>query len=248
MTLAELQAFFARAATSGAGPIEALDDVFVSRGTLDATARLAIYNRAYFYRLLDALGTVFEHTQRALGPSEFERHGLAYLAGHPSMHPSVERVGQHFAEHLRSAEPLLADLAALEWARLRALLAENPTRIASARDALHPEFPSARLRFVPSFELLELDSRALKLFAGLEPDLGSTCTVAVSRRDHIVLHESLSPLESHALREALADAPMSMICALFDAGDVEAGAAHAASTIAGWFARGWVEKLEFTGP
>ncbi|MEI9949260.1 MAG: DNA-binding domain-containing protein [Pseudomonadota bacterium] len=96
MNLAELQHYFARAATSGSGPLPELDRVFLGSERLSAKDRLAIYNRGYFYRLLDALASVFSQTKRLLGDPQFERLALAYLARHPSEHPAVERVGRSF--------------------------------------------------------------------------------------------------------------------------------------------------------
>src|SRR5450755_1874238 len=93
VTLAELQRYFAAVATSTSGPPSDIDDVFQSSARLSASARLAIYNRGYHHRLLDALASVFTRTKRALGDAEFERLGLSYLAQHPSEHPAVERVG-----------------------------------------------------------------------------------------------------------------------------------------------------------
>lgn len=249
MKLAELQAYFARAVTTGSGPIAGLDDVFVSRGALSASERLAIYNRGYFYRLLDALGSVFEHTRRALGETEFERLGLAYLSLHPSEHPAVERVGRAFPEFLRTTEPLLADLAALEWARLCALVAPNSARVASAREAAHPDFAQGMLQFSPSLQVLELDPGALRLFAGEPAAPGSgRCGVAVWRPDHIVRHEPLTTVELEALRAARDGAPMNEVCARFDRGSPSNDASIAAGVIGRWFSRAWVESLTFPGP
>jgi hypothetical protein len=230
VTLSELERYFAAAATSGTGPVAGLDQVFVSRGALSASERLAIYNRGYYYRLLDALASVFGETQRMLGAEQFERVGLAYLAHYPSEHPAVERVGRHFPGFLRErfpAQSAVVQSANLEWARLCALVAPNPTSIASAHELQPTEFPRSRLRFVPALQCLE--------------------AVAVWRAAHHVAHRALEPLEFQSLSAAMGGASMSQVCALFDTGQAEADAQRAFAVISGWFARQWVERVDVDG-
>lgn len=253
MNLAELEQYFARAATSGSGPLPELDRVFLGSERLSATDRLAIYNRGYFYRLLDALASVFSQTQRLLGDSDFERLGLGYVARHPSDHPAVERIGRSFPEYLRGAgtPPWVVDLASLEWARLCALVAANPRSLATV-DGIDPSsFPHARLHFVPSLHWLELDPRALPAFndAASVTDLrgtlppGPPCGVAVWRTQHTVLHESLGAAEWKALLGAAAGARVWQICTLFDHGSEAEAVDGAFQTLSRWFARGWLEVL-----
>lgn len=258
MRLAELQRFFAEAATSGAGPRADLERVFVSDAQLSASERLAIYNRGYYYRLLDALGAVFEQTQRAMGRVEFERIALSYVARHPSEHPAVERIGRCFPQYLRelsSVTGTLADLAALEWARLTALLAPSPDQVLSISQIEPREFPRSRLRFVATLQQLELDARALTVFSGGDLDRSCAgaaverCTVAVWRPQHHVLHERLETLEAKALRLATEGASLSRICACFDSGAEaeDEDAQRAFQVFARWFARRWLESVDLLG-
>jgi len=250
MTLAELQQYFARAATSGSGPLADLDRVFLGTSRLPASDRMAIYNRGYYLRLLDALGSVFCQTQRALGGPDFERLGLAYLAQHPSEHPAVERVGRSFSEFLRSAAaPPVVDLAALEWARLSALVAANPKSVATIETIDPQRFPEAQLRFVPSLQCLELDPQALALFAEGSPsivDVGRPrCGVAVWRARHAVEHRSLEAEEWQALNLAIAGNKLSEVCSAFDSGSGDADVRRAFQVLSGWFARNWLELVVY---
>ena len=258
MKLAELQAYFAQAATSSNGPIAGLDRVFSGNARLPAEDRLAIYNRGYFYRLLDALASVFRQTKRVLGDSDFERLGLAYLAQHPSEHPAVERIGRSFSQYLGTvATPAITvDLAALEWARLCALVAPNPGRLATVQAIEPSQFPQARLRFVPSLQRLELDPRALVAYAGEDPMLEKSsaaasgiprCTVAVWRSYHAVVHEPVSPLESRAWAIAASGATLSRVCAIFDDGSEAEDVRRALEVLSSWFARKWLEIVDSTG-
>jgi len=256
MNLAELQQYFARAATSGIGPLPDLARVFLGTPRLSAADRLGIYNRGYYLRLLEALSSVFSQTQRVLGDAEFERLGLAYVAQHPSEHPAIERVGRSFSEYLRSvaAPPVVVDLAALEWARLCALVAANPENIAQV-DSIEPQrFPEARLRFVRSLQCLELDPWALTLLADADRsniDLGESrsalphCGVAVWRARHAVEHLSLGAEEWHALRLAIARNELSRVCTAFDTGSADTDVRRAFQVLSGWFARNWLESIDY---
>jgi hypothetical protein len=256
VNLAELERYFASAATSGSGPLPELDRIFVGSEQLPARDRLAIYNRGYFYRLLDALASVFGQTKRLLGDSEFERLGLAYLTQHPSEHPAVERVGRAFSAYLRGAcaPAVVVDLASLEWARLCALVAANPRSVATV-DEIEPDlFPQARLRFVPSVHWLELDARALSAFAG--EDLASVARfaaeppgpahgVAVWRNQHAVQHQALDAPEWAAFVCAAGGATLSRVCSVFDSGSPTEDVHRAFQVLSSWFARQWLEKVEY---
>ncbi len=259
MTLADLQRYFATAATSTSGPPADVDAIFVSAGRLSASERLGIYNRGYHYRLLDALASGFTHTKRALGDADFERIGLAYLVSHPSEHPAVERVGRLFPEYLRTQGAVpseLADLATLEWARLCALVAANPSALESVHSVDPERFPYSRLRFVSSLSIHSVDGRALALFSQqatpaqqLSTPSSSTAdsavrAVAVWRKQYRVQHAVLGELEAEAWRLATSGASVSHFCELFDSGAPTADAQHAFRVVATWFEHEWIEAID----
>lgn len=257
MNLAELQRYFAQAVTSSDGPLPELDDVFLGSAHLGASERLAIYNRSYFYRLLDALSAVFSRTKAVLGERDFERLGLAYVAQNPSEHPAVERFGRAFPQYLRLAAvpPLVADLALLEWARLCALIAPNPHGVASVNGIDSSRFPRARLRFVPSLQWLELAPGALRAFVAddaspTEPAArdSTRCGVAVWRNGHAVQHQALDAEEWQALLSATGGAPLSRVCAVFDTGSAEVDVQRAFQALSRWYARQWLESVAYDDP
>jgi hypothetical protein len=251
VNLAELQRYFARAATSGSGPLPDLERVFLDSERLSASERLAIYNRSYFYRLLDALAVVFAQTKRLLGESEFERLGLNYIEQNPSLHPAVERFGRAFPEYLRLlAEPLIVDVASLEWTRLCALVAPDPQQIASTRTIEANRFPRARLRFVPSLQWLELAPNALQAFGGgvtasTEFATDSRRGVAVWRNGHSVQQHFLDDTEWLALQSAASGTTLDRVCALFDTGSAEGDVQDAFRVLSCWFARQWLESVTY---
>jgi len=254
--LAELERYFASAATSGSGPLPELDRVFLGSEQLSARERLAIYNRGYFYRLLEALAAVFSQTKRLLGDPDFERLGLAYLAQHPSEHPAVERVGRSFCEFLRrgAADATVVGLASLEWARLCALVAPNPSSVARVSTIDPSGFPRARLGFVPSLHWLRIDPRALAAFtgealllaepSGIDPPR-PLCAVAVWRSQHAVLHRVLDEREWAALVSAAGGATLSRVCAAFDSGSESEDVHRAYQVLSTWFARQWLEQVQY---
>jgi hypothetical protein len=251
--LAELERFFSDAVTSGSGPHAGLEAVFLSDARLSASDRLAIYNRGYYYRLLDALCSVFEQTARVLGNAAFERLALAYLTLHPSQHPAVERVGRLFPRYLRGHQDVansVADLASLEWARLCALVAPNPRVLLTAGGIDPALFPSSRVYLVPALHWLELDSLALEAYAGTE--LSSTQRsapaerrgVAVWRKQHAVVHEPFAAVQLEALQLAADGASIARICACFESDDVMRDTERAFEMLSGWLSRHWLERVE----
>ncbi len=247
MKLAELERYFAAAATSTGGPPPEIERVFKSTARLSASELLGIYNRGYHYRLLGALASVFNRTQRALGEARFEALGLRYLAQHPSEHPAIERVGRHFPRFLRelpASDPVVADVAALEWARLCALVAPNPSAIASAGTVDPQTFPSSALRFVPSLSTLSIHAAALATFErdtalGAGEDVRG---VAIWRQGDAVQNRELEALELQALELARSGASVSRFCAPFDSGAPQADAERAFRVVFGWFNREWIER------
>jgi hypothetical protein len=255
MKLAELERYFATVATATNGPPEDLERVFKSTARLSASELLAIYNRGYHYRLLGALGSVFARTKQALGDADFERLGLQYLARHPSEHPAIERVGRSFPDFLRGATSVgrvIVDLAALEWARLCALVAPNPSAIATASAIDPTKFPDSSLCFVPSLTTLAISAGALAAFARSDALAGGDLrAVAVWRKRDEVRHEVLDALEHEAVTLALSGASVSHVCALFDSGAADADAERAFRVVSGWFTREWItahdEALRISG-
>ena len=253
MKLAELERFFCDAVTSGSGPRADLEAVFLSDARLSASDRLAIYNRGYYYRLLDALCSVFEQTARVLGNADFERLALAYLTQYPSEHPAVERVGRLFPRYLRAHKEIadsVADLAALEWARLCALVAPNPRAVLTAGGIDPALFPSSRVYLVPALHWLELDSLALRAYAGIElsPTQLSAkverCGVAVWRTQHVVVHEPFAAPELEALQLAAEGASIARICTCFASDNVVLDTERAFEMLSGWLSRNWLERAE----
>jgi hypothetical protein len=139
MKLAERQALFFRAAR-GQVPRASLDAAFVGRAALSGADRMRIYNHAYFARLEAVLSDAFPVTEGVLGAARFVDVARRYVMATPAPHAEIERVGEGFPAFLaeRDARRALADLAALEWARVAALMSAH----AGSREACPHSLPT----------------------------------------------------------------------------------------------------------
>jgi hypothetical protein len=116
--LADRQAQFQAHLTSGA---EAVTAHIIGDDKADSETRLQVYFQAYRLRLIEVLQNDFEGLHTLLGDEGFSRMVQAYLAKHPSRHPSVRWFGQHLPVFLGSQpeyaeHPVLAEMARFEWA------------------------------------------------------------------------------------------------------------------------------------
>ncbi len=223
---------------------------------VDALARLEVYANAYFARIRDVLAECFPASAASLGEPVFDDLVTAYLLAHPPHHFSIRRVGDALPAFLASEDgglpfrrraPALADLAALECARLDAFDAlDSPVLGREALAMLAPErWGALRLRFVPSLRLLRLAWPVEKLWAAHEhgepvpeiaPVAHATC---VWRRDERVLHRSIDALEGDCLGAAHAGESFGALCERVSLarGEDEAPAL-AAGLLAGWLDAG----------
>ena len=174
MTLAELQAAFARYLVAGDNEAKLAAEV-VSDG-VNAAARLEVYRNAFYMRAQDALAHDFPALVATAGEATFGRLTAGYLRDRPSAWPSLRWLGEGLAEWLRArGEPALADLVELEWATLRAFDAEDAAPLtAEAFAAIPPErWPELRLELHPTVSLLAVGANAreawLAVCAGRPP-------------------------------------------------------------------------------
>ena len=230
MKLAETQALFWEAVRARRAPA-ALREVFVSRGELDADARMQIYRAAYWSRHEKVLQDSFPALLERVGAPTFRKLVAGYIERHPSTEVAIERAGQGFPAFVSSAAALgepcaaLGELAELEWARVLAVLAEDPPRafdpraLAAAGATQHP------LGMLPSLSLVVVDSQA----------------IAVWRGQRGALEAQLLDDEARALTRALRSESLSAACAEFSG---DAATARAERVLTGWIGRGWIVELK----
>jgi hypothetical protein len=87
----------------------------------DRVALLDVYREGYALRLIEVLEADFAGVLAMVGREDFDRTARAYIAAHPSHHPSVRWFGRNLADFLATTPPYdktpaVAEMARFEWA------------------------------------------------------------------------------------------------------------------------------------
>ena len=218
---------------------------------LGARERLGIYEDMYVARLVEALGEDFPRVAAFLGPARFAARARAYLARHPSEHPSIRHVGRGFADYIAAdpgdAPPWLADLARLEWARLAVFdAADAPAlTLADLRTVPPDDWGALRLRSVPAFAVLHLAWPAEQAWAAepgtpppaLDP---APTTLRLWRDGFTVYHLPVDEQEATALAALVAGEPFAALCERLVHLGPEAAAVEAGTLLVSWIEDGIV--------
>jgi hypothetical protein len=166
MTLTDDQALLMRAITwptgvadflahSDASTRSAFARAFADTPAFDRVARVGVYAEGYFWRLHGVLADHFELVAWLCGPARFRNLATDYVLACPPLDPDIRRYGERFpgfvATHGEGARVVgLADVAAIEWAMVRALDApdERAATQAELRAVPLAAFPALELRAV----------------------------------------------------------------------------------------------------
>jgi hypothetical protein len=207
--------------------------------------RLFVYRDAYVGRFVEVLADDFPRLARLLGDDAFRSLVRDYVGRWPSTNPSLRHLGAHLpsfvaafaAEDPRGAAwPWLADLAALEWARVEAFDAPDASPLSiEALAAFPPErFPELRLALAPGARLLEARYPVHDEADG--PLSPRATTLVVWRRGHAPLHRPLDAIEARALHRLARGRPLADVCEVFEGGadDARAAPERAFAVIAQW--------------
>jgi hypothetical protein len=263
LSLREVQESFFRslARVPGGGSAHfdpALVRTIEGRGQLGPQARIDIYARMYFARLLEVLHEDFPRVAAILGCERFDAISRTYLARHPSTNPSLRHLGRHFAEFLNIQKeihelPFLGDLARLEWARLEVFDAPDvePLRIESLHKLAPDDWPELRLQLIPAYQTLRSDWPVQEIWAaaesaapqreGFQPE---TTTLRVWREGFAVYHTKMDAAEQQALDCLGAGESFAMVCAALEALlPTEEAAATAGSLLLRWIEDGILADL-----
>lgn len=148
----------------GGRPMREVVESFIKpNDRLTSFERLELYNRQYWFRILDGLYEDFPGLRAVLGESRFMRLAEAYLTKHPSTSFSMRNLGHALESYLRS-EPkyagrrleLALDIVRLEWAQIEAF--DNAALPAlTSDDFLDTPVDRLRVRLQPHVMLLTAD-------------------------------------------------------------------------------------------
>jgi hypothetical protein len=138
-------------------------DHLQSSAHLGAQARLAIYQRSYRARLLQAFHAIFPGLLHALGADMLDQFALDFLAHTPPRSHSVNDVADGFADHLQRTRPTSGPDAAADWPQFIIDLARLETALLEVSEAhgLEQVAPpaAATLRELPDELLLQRQPR-----------------------------------------------------------------------------------------
>jgi hypothetical protein len=174
--LAELQALMAGAimrpltarnqmqprTTSGKRMTRVAESFIKPNDRLTSFERLEIYNRQYWFRILDCFYDDYPGLRAVIGDRKFDRLARAYLTRHPSESFTLRNLGRRLEEFLR-AEPkwiaphprLARDMVRLEWANIVAF-DEAAKPVVHVDDLLGHAPSKVRLALQPYITLLEV--------------------------------------------------------------------------------------------
>ena len=105
----------------------------------DRATLLDVYRDGYALRLIEVLTTDYPGLMAMAGPADFDHMARAYIAAHPSRHPSVRWFGRGVADFLSATPPYDGTQAAAEMARFEWALGEafdSPDVVPVAAEAL----------------------------------------------------------------------------------------------------------------
>jgi len=261
--LAELQRRFFELVTGPQGiaqelvrraiPERELGAVIAGDARGSAVERLDVYANMYFFRILDVLRADYPKLVAVVGAETFHDLATDYLQAHPSRHPSLRFVGaalpDFLARHaLGQARPWLAEVAALEWARVDVFdRADAEVLAQAALSALAPEaFAALALAPVPACALVPcawaVEDTWRGVEAGLEPAAAPTVAeaghaVLVWRRGARVHHRAVTARERRALDLLLPGTTFGALCSTLGA---ELDSPEAAARVAAEFLGRWL--------
>jgi hypothetical protein len=252
------------AAGAASVPASAPEPATLVRGDAraDAATRVHVYQHMYRARVVEALESQFPRLARWLGADDFAALAAAYVADHPSRHPSLRFLGARLPDWLarRSADqpgagpqhPALADLARLEWARADVFDAgdETPLAIDVLRAWPADRFAELPLRLIGAHRRLALAHPVAALWdaigpAGAEPgsDLDRAAAMAAAARPESLLvwrqgvsvfHRATDQGERAALDAMAIGTSFGLVCESLAAGHPEEAAAQAFSWLSTW--------------
>jgi hypothetical protein len=243
-----------------------LETIVRSSGPLSAVERVDVYANMYFFRILEVLHADYPKLRAVVRDDAFHNLATAYLAAHPSRHPSLRFVGAKLpgfvaTSDVARARPWLADLAALEWARVDVFDRADVTPLPrEALAATPPEaFASIRLATIAAFELVPVTFAVAAPWRALEtrtddvdeaklddpPRAAPGAAIVVWRRGVTVHHRPADAREAQALALVRAGTTFGTLCTSL--GESTASEEEAAQVAAGFLGAWLAEDLLASG-
>ena len=130
---------------------------------LSSFERLEIYNRQYWFRLLDCLYDDFPGLRAVLGDAQFHKMSRAYLAEYPSRSFQLRNLGRQLETFLtrhpqwaRARLTMALNMAKFEWAQIEAFDVQA-LPVLEAKDLAGRNPAELRIKLQPYVSLLRLE-------------------------------------------------------------------------------------------
>jgi hypothetical protein len=267
VSLADTQRLLAEAfrqprALASAPTARSLEEIVRGNERLTPIEQLDIYREQFWLRHVDVLRDDFASIERLVGGEAFEELARAYLAARPSASFTLRDLGAELPAFVAdtapwAADPLVFDLARVEWAFVEAF--DGPDALAALDPSALPgvtedAWPAATIGLHPALQRLTLahpahDYRAeVRKNEPAERPERRRCHVVVYRGPE-VLHAVEVEADAGAILDALAaGTPLGEACVRV----AEASGAPRAdfeAKLGGWFsdwtALGWIRAVSF---
>jgi hypothetical protein len=235
-------------------------DVFTAQvrdtSKADRVTLLDVYRDGYALRLIEVLTNDFPGVLAMAGPAEFDAMARAYIAAHPSRHPSVRWFGRKLADFLATKPydrtPAAAEMARFEWALGEAFDSVDVVPVqADAVMSVPPEaWETIAFAPIPSLQRLvfawdvppswqrreEVEPGALEVAA-----LEGPVPWVIWRPERVSNFRSLEPDEAAMLGAVIEGRPFPALCeALLPYVGEDQAAARAAGLLRAWVEEGMI--------
>jgi hypothetical protein len=237
--------------------------IAAGNGRLSPAEQVDIYREQYLLRHRDVLREDFLTLEHALGAARFGELASDYFLAFPPRSSSLRDLGADLPGFVAraapwAADPLLADLARIEWAFVEAFDAPNaqPLDLAAVSAVAEDAWPSARLVLQPSVRRVSLRYPAHEVRVAVRSGGASAVFVRPDPApSYVVVFRGAERLQSLAI-DAEAYALLDELArgtALGDACERVATASGASSAsfeekVGAWFqewtALGWLSRVE----
>ena len=200
----------------------AIEDVILPSRSLEPADRVGIYQGMYLMRMEEALESDYPGLKHLLGGHAWSALVRGYVAAHPSVTYTLNRLGDHFSDFVAKwpgakRPELCHDLARLELAMAEVFDAPQTEPLSDAEIAAVPpeSWERARLAPIEAFRLLSFRYPVNAYLQSVRdedhnhPDLKRKDTyIAIYRRDYSVWRHDLSQAAFDLLTDLVAGKPL----------------------------------------
>jgi hypothetical protein len=228
----------------------------------DRVTLLDVYRDGYALRLIEVLTIDFPGVLAMAGPESFDALARAYIANHPSRHPSVRWFGGKLADFLATtapydSTPALGEMARFEWALGEAFDSVDVEPLkAEAVMAVPPEaWETIAFVPLPSLQRLAFTHDVPPAWQRREEVAAGTLDVAaldtpvpwvIWRPERTSNFRSLEPDEAAMLGAMIERQPFPALCeALLPYVEEDQAAARAAGLLRAWVEEGMIGSFSY---